>query len=167
MNQSLILKKQLSFDSNLTEPDLQAIEQLATDAGVFNAEEIRIARELAEDSLSGQDPNYKFLFLRDNSEVIIAYTCYGVIPLTDNRFDLYWIIVCPKAQGCGIGKKIMAETEKRIRQLNGQYIYAETSSTLPYAAARELYLKCGFIEGSVLKNFYRNDDDKVIYQKKL
>ena len=167
MNQSTMLQKQVSLDNNLTQSDLQAIEQMVRDVGVFNEEEIRIARELAEDSLSGKDPDYKFLFLRNKYGVPLAYTCYGVIPLTDNRFDLYWIAVSPKAQGCGFGKMIMEETEKCIRQLDGKYIYAETSGASPYRAARALYHKCGFVEASILKDFYRDDDDKVIYQKKL
>lgn len=159
------IHKPLSHDDNLLQSDLDYISKLVREAGVFNEEEIRVARELAEDSLNGHDLTYKFLFFRDESGEPMAYTCYGEIPLTEKRFDLYWIVVSPKVQGQGVGKKIMEATEERIAALDGKHIYAETSSTDHYIPARKLYLKHGFIEACVVKDFYRNGDDKVLYQK--
>lgn len=165
MKQSL--QKQVVSDNNLRQNDLDAIEELVKDVGVFNAEEIKIARELAENSLSGHDPDYIFLFLRDEDGAPLAYTCYGIIPFTDKRFDLYWIAVSKQAQGQGLGKRVMIETEEHILSLGGRCIYAETSGTEKYIPARKLYLQQGFVEAAVLKDFYKDGDDKFIYSKNL
>jgi ribosomal protein S18 acetylase RimI-like enzyme len=164
---TLLKNPPVLLDDNLLNSDVAAIRELATQVGVFNEEEVQIACELAIDTLSGRDPDYKFLFLRADSGGPLAYTCYGVIPFTDNRFDLYWIVVSPSAQGQGLGKKIMQATEERIIALGGNNIYAETSGTDHYTAARGLYLKSGFFEASVLKDFYKDGDDKIIYQKRV
>ena len=161
------MQKQILSDNNLIESDLDAIEKIVTDVGVFNEEEIKIARVLAEERFTGRDLDYIFLFLRDEHEKVLAYTCYGIIPFTDKRFDLYWIAVAKEAQGLGLGRRIMEETQQNIISLGGKYIYAETSGTDKYIPARKLYIQNGFKAAAVLKDFYKDGDDKIIYQKVL
>lgn len=160
-------QRQILSDNNLVESDLEAIEKIVTDVGVFNEEEIKIARVLAEERFTGRDLDYIFLFLRDENANVMAYTCYGVIPFTDKRFDLYWIAVAKEAQGLGLGKRIMHETQQNILSLGGKRIYAETSGTEKYIPARNLYIQSGFEEATVLKDFYKDGDDKIIYSKNL
>lgn len=155
------------LDENVQAGDVARIERLTQAVGVFRQEEVVIAGELVNDRLIGKDETYQFLFLRDADEQIIAYSCYGVICMTDERYDLYWIVVHPALQGKGIGSQLMAETLEHIAAAGGKAVYIETSSTAPYQPAQTLYQKHGFGLEARLKNFYREGDDKLIYTKFL
>lgn len=156
------------IDDRLHLQDAGHIRALVARAGVFSPQEIAIAGELVEAALSGRDPGYCFLFCRDTaSGVPLAYTCYGEIPLTDRRYDLYWIAVDPAWRGHGMAQRLLAETERRILAVTGgaAWLYAETSGTQPYAPARAFYLRHGFEEAARLTDFYRDGDDKIIFRK--
>ena len=43
----------------------------------------------------------------------------------------------------------------------------ETSSRPPYAPARAFYRRCGYEVDAVLKDYYDDGDDKVIFAKAL
>lgn len=157
----------LKADRSIHPDDAQAIRALVNRSGVFTAAEVEIAGELAEAVLNGTDTSYHFLFFRDETGIPIAYTCYGEIPLTDKRYDLYWIVVDPACQGKGLAQQLLQETEKHIRAAGGTRLYAETSGTEAYAPAQAFYLKHGFTEAALLPDFYRNGDDKIIFCKSL
>jgi len=46
-------------------------------------------------------------------------------------------------------------------------VYIETSNRHHYAPTRGFYLRCGYTQEALLKDFYASGDDKVIYVKKL
>jgi ribosomal protein S18 acetylase RimI-like enzyme len=147
--------------------DVAAVRALVAATGVFNPEEIQVAGDLVEDFTTlGEASEFRFLFA-DTKEVLAGYTCYGRIPFTDERYDLYWIATSPLQQRRGLGQQLLAQTEKRIRALGGKALYAETSSRELYAPARVFYEAQGFDEVARLKNFYRDGDHKVMLCKGL
>lgn len=153
----------LKLDFIVTKNDPQYIRELVKLSAVFNSVEIDIAGELAEAALNGTDTSYQFIFLRDSVGRIVAYSCYGEIPLTDRRYDLYWIVVSPDYQNQGLAKIILAHTISKVREAQGVIIYAETSGIKSYAPARSFYMKNGFKQVAIYPNFYRNNDDKVVF----
>jgi ribosomal protein S18 acetylase RimI-like enzyme len=155
------------FDDTPRLSDVAGVRRLAAKTGVFNDAEIRIAGELVEQTLSGEDEDYRFLFLRGVAGEVPAYACYGEIPMTDGRYDLYWIVASPELQGTGVASRLLAEVEGRIRAQGGAHLYAETSGTDIYLPARKFYLKNGFVQAAVLKDFYLDGDDKAIFRKML
>lgn len=154
-----------NVDTKLRHGDPEAIRKLVEHCGVFSDEEIAVAGELAELALGGVDNSYCFVFFRDQMTGLYAYSCYGAIPFAAQRYDLYWIAVDPSCQGSGIASAVLAETEDCIRKQGGERLYAETSSTPPYAAARRFYHRHGFVEAARLKDFYQAGDDKLIFEK--
>jgi ribosomal protein S18 acetylase RimI-like enzyme len=158
-------KKDLKLDTVVNADDPNFIRKLVKHSAVFNEIEVNIAGELAEAVLDGSDTSYKFIFLRDQSGVPVAYSCYGEIPLTDKRYDLYWIVVSPDYQNLGLAKKLIEETNKDVMALGGKQIYAETSGTELYAPARSFYLKNEFTQVARYPDFYRDGDDKVVFVK--
>ena len=114
----------------------------------------------------GTASGYYFVFVDLNGR-LAGYTCYGSIPLTASSFDLYWIVVSPDSQGKGIGRLLMLETERLIRQSGGSKIYVETSGRDQYAGTRAFYQRMGFRMESLLENFYAPGDSKVIFSKIL
>ena len=134
----------------------------------FYPQEVDVAEELANASIEiGPDKSgYHFLLYENNNE-IIGYACFGPIACTKNSFDLYWIVIDNKYRTMGIGKKLLLETEEKIFNLGGKKIYVETSSRNSYYPTRQFYIKNGYKEEAILKDFYDDDDNKVIYVKSL
>lgn len=147
--------------------DPEAISKLVRATGVFTESEAWTAAELATCVLDGTDLSYQFIFLRTKNGEIVAYSCFGEIPLAPNRYDLYWILVHPEYQRLGLAKKIIEETERAVITLGGKHIYAETSSTERYHPARSFYLKNQFDIVANYPDFYMQGDDKVVFVKKF
>lgn len=149
--------------------DLGAIRKLVYDTGVFSEEEVNVAVELAEDAfLKGIQSDYHFLISDisdDAGSGLSGYTCFGRIPFTDERYDLYWIVVNKKCQHRGIASQLLQDTEAIIHISGGKMLYAETSSRPPYLPAQSFYRKHYFNEVARLKNFYKEGDDKIIFGK--
>lgn len=159
--------KNLVFRQQIQPSDVEAIADIVESSGFFSGEEIDIAIELAEDRLEKQNvSSYRFLFIEDGKKVL-GYTCYGLIPATSYSYDIYWIVVSKDLRGHGLGKLLMAETEKLIYQDGGRQIYAETSSRDQYKPTHKFYENCGYVKEAFLKNFYSEGDGKFIYAKVL
>ncbi len=153
------------FDTTLKKDDPEKIRELVAQVKVFNEIEVQTAQELVEEALL--DPAaYSFIFARENDR-IVGYTCFSEIPLTNKRYDLYWIAVAKDQQGKGLSSQLIHMTEQKVKEEGGKALYAETSGTSDYEAARHFYFKVGYTEVARLKDFYRDGDDKVIYGKFL
>jgi len=155
------------FRSEPESRDVSLIGDLVTGTGFFHPPEVAVAVELVDERLQkGPASGYEFLLL-EHEQQLIGYTCYGEIACTVGSFDLYWIVVSPAHQGQGVGRKLLAETENRIRQQHGRQIYADTSGRELYASTRQFYERCGYQVAAVLDDFYAPGDAKVIYHKQL
>jgi D-alanine-D-alanine ligase len=134
--------------------DIVAVRELVGKTGFFNGEEIDIAEELVREHLArGEASGYLFLFAGSGGSVA-GYTCYGPILGTAGSFDLFWIAVHPDFQGRGLGRRLMARTERLIADAGGRRIYAETSSREQYAPTRAFYERCDYRAEAVLTDFY-------------
>jgi ribosomal protein S18 acetylase RimI-like enzyme len=157
----------VSFRDTVYGSDTEAIFHLTESCGLFYPEETAVARELAEERLTrGPASGYEFLFAETDG-IVVGYTCFGPIPLTQGRFDLYWIAVQKNLQAAGIGRRLLELTEARIQEMNGRRIYVETSSRKPYAPTHRFYQSRGYHLEAILKDYYAPGDDKVIYLKAL
>ena len=147
--------------------DVEAVRALVARVGVFSAAEVAIAAELVEERLRrGLESGYHFV-LADRAEGLAGYTCFGPIPATLASFDLYWIAVHPDLHGCGLGARLLLESERRIAEQGGRRVYVDTSSRREYAPAHALYSRAGYREAARLPNFYAARDARLIFEKVL
>jgi ribosomal protein S18 acetylase RimI-like enzyme len=159
--------KTFTYRQQIQHSDIGAIAEIVKSSGFFSAEEIDIALELAEEKLTQpHDSSYQFLFAEDKKRVA-GYTCYGLIPATRLSYDIYWIAVLKDMRGQGLGRLLMAETEKLIETSGGRQIYVETSSRNQYQPTHKFYESCGYHQEALLKNYYSEGDSKIIYVKVL
>jgi GNAT superfamily N-acetyltransferase len=157
----------LYFRKEVRPEDRQAVGRLVRATGFFSEEEIGIAVELVEERLAkGDASGYFFLFAEEEGR-LLGYTCFGPIPGSVHSFDLYWIAVHPKEQGRGIGRTLMAASERIMAGCGAHLIYADTSSRPQYKSTRSFYLACGYLEEAFLADFYAPGDGKVIFVKAL
>jgi len=126
--------------------------------------EMTIAEEVIDGSFKPAD-DYRTLVALDDHDRVLGFISYGAVPLTDNRFDLYWIAVDPDVGRLGVGTILLHEMENILRREGSGHIYIDTSSTNGYLAARRFYEKNDFHVVAQLENFYRQGDDKIIYRK--
>jgi len=155
------------FRDQVTPGDVQAIAGLVRATGYFNDEEIAIAAELAAERLEkGPASGYEFLFADEDGRVV-GYSCYGLVPCSSVSWDLYWIAVHPGQQGGGLGRRLLRETERRVRESGGLALYAETSGKAQYASTRGFYEKSGYDTAGVFEDFYAPGDAKYTYCRRL
>ena len=149
--------------------DEASVRRIVGATGFFQPYEIEIAVELVRERLArGLASGYRFLFAESIADAsLVGYSCYGEIACTAGSFDLYWIAVDPTAQGHGLGRRLLAATEREIRSLQGRRIYIETSGRALYRSTQQFYLRCGYRLEAELADFYAAGDPKQIYVKAL
>ncbi len=126
--------------------------------------EIDVAIEVIDATFNPVE-DYQTLAAFNQQEQVLGFISFGPIPLTVNRFDIYWIAVDPENGRHGTGTALLQEMEKRLKQTGSGHIYIETSSTEGYLPARLFYEKNEYQLVSHLKDFYRDGDDRMIYRK--
>ena len=133
----------------------------------FNSQEVAVAIEVIDDTLDPAKNDYSILVAVREDQGVVGFICYGEIPMTDRRFDLYWVAVDPDLARQGVGKLLLARMEEELAGQGGGVVYVDTSSTPGYDRARSFYEKNGYGMACVLPDFYRAGDDRVIYRKVL
>ena len=152
---------ELSLRSTLSEHD--DIGGLCRATGFFNAAEVAVAEELAADRRArGPASDYSFV-LADDAHGLAGYACYGATPGTLESWDLYWIVVHPRAQGGGVGRRLVAAVLDDIFANGGRQLYAETAGKPLYASTRAFYAAAGFSLQAIVPDFYAPGDAKQIW----
>ncbi len=156
---------------SLRPQDRSRIEEMVRSSGKFNDGEIATALELVDEALEkGEEASgYLFAVLEERKEGprVKGYACYGPTPLTQGVYDLYWIVVDPKAQRRGFGRLLVEFVERDVVKQGGRMILIETSSQESYGATVHFYEGSGYQQVARIKNFYRMGDDKLIFSKEL
>jgi ribosomal protein S18 acetylase RimI-like enzyme len=152
----------------IVKDDRESIQRLLVRSTTFNQAEIDTALEVIDAALAQPEKEEYIVYCTHlPSGDLVGYICFGPIPMTDRCYDLYWIIVDRKFTRRGVGAELMLSMEETLTKKNGRRIYIDTSSAPQYEAARLFYENCGFVVDSVLDDFYRIGDDKVIYRKDI
>jgi GNAT superfamily N-acetyltransferase len=156
-----------AFRYDVTPSDMQTVAAIVASTGFFNPAEVEIAVELVADRLEHGDASGYFFVFAEQAGQVLGYTCYGPIAGTEGSFDLYWIANHRDHQGRGLGRRLMQETERLIRDGGGRRVYAETSGRPQYEPTRVFYERVGFFRETRLQDFYAPGDDKVFFVKVL
>lgn len=157
----------VTYRDRLFPRDVALVRRLVAEAGCFRDDECDTAVELVEDCLArGVRSGYRFVFAEADG-CTVGYACYGPIPCTIGRFDIYWLAVSPDCRRAGLGSRLLAQSEARSCEEGARRVYVETSSRPAYAGARGLYLDAGYAVVAILSDFYADGDAKLIYMKRL
>jgi ribosomal protein S18 acetylase RimI-like enzyme len=155
------------FREEPRESDLISVHSILQKSGFFNEEEVDMGTSLIQERLQkGTSCGYFFEFLEEEHQ-LIGYTCFGPIPGTTSSFDLYWIAVDTAHRGKGIGSRLMLRSEASMRSMRARNVYIETSSSPLYLPTRSFYIRNGYTLEAELKDYYKKDDNKLIYVKQI
>ncbi len=158
----------LEWRDAVRESDVERIRSIVARSGMFTTEEIAVSVELAEACVAqGVSASGYHFILAEGGDQLLGYACYGPIPGTAGRFDLYWIVVRDDLKGKGVGRAILERVEAKVRASGGDRLYAETSTAEHYRPTRQFYQRTGFRRAAELPDFYRPGDGKAIYLKLL
>lgn len=161
------MDNQTGFRDRVLPSDIEAVRELVRATGYFSDEEVAIAAELVAETVArGEAAGYSYLFAEQDGR-LAGYSCYGQVPCSTVSWDLYWIAVHPSRQGGGLGRRLLRETERRVREAGGLALYAETAGKAQYAPTRAFYERSGYATASVLADFYAPGDAKYTYCLRL
>jgi ribosomal protein S18 acetylase RimI-like enzyme len=148
--------------------DPQIVREISQSTGFFYPDEVDVTEELALECLNkGEASGYYFIFADTPDRKTLGYSCFGPIPCTKRSFDIYWIAVHIDYKGKGIGKQLIAETEKKIIEMGGKTIYLDTASRPLYEPTRQFYLRCSYVAEAQFKDYYDFGDDKIVFVKRF
>ncbi|MCX5832943.1 MAG: GNAT family N-acetyltransferase [Deltaproteobacteria bacterium] len=102
--ESPIENRRMSFRESVSPGDCDAVYRIVSSSGFFSEEEMAIAVELVQERLDrGLLSGYHFL-LAETQKKVAGYSCYGPIPATKDRYDIYWIAVDEGFRKTGLGE---------------------------------------------------------------
>jgi ribosomal protein S18 acetylase RimI-like enzyme len=129
---------------------------------LFTRSEQDIAIELIDASITEPEDGYRTLVATRNSNVL-GFISFGDVPLTRKVFEIYWIGVSPRARRCGIGRKLINACKRALKKETARLLLLETSSQERYGGTRDFYHACGFTVESEIKDYYKPNDDLVVF----
>ncbi|MCK6550701.1 GNAT family N-acetyltransferase [Myxococcota bacterium] len=151
--------------------DRAPLAELLSKIENFTPDEQAVALELIDGSI--QDParsGYETIVAELDGDAtgapkIAGYLCYGLTPMTEWTYDLYWTAVDRTVRGKGLGKALLVRFEALVRERRGKIIRIETSSMESYGGTLEFYLRNGYAIVSQIRDFYRAGDDLITLVK--
>lgn len=157
----------ITFRTEVLPGDDLIVREIVESTGFFYDIEIPVAVDLVtERLLEGYDSGYYFIFAETEGKTT-AYSCFGPIAGSDGSYDLYWIVTHNDFRGKGIGKALLEETHRRVQEMSGRLIIAETSTLEKYHPTRHFYEQNGYVLEAIIRDFYKPGDGKAIYIKRF
>ena len=122
--------------------------------------------EMSSDYFENPDTQDIWFTATENDEpVAIAYCAPE--QLTEGTFNLYAIGVKSDIQGKGVGSKMMRYLEDQLKVQGHRILIVETSGTGAFQLTRKFYENLNYSKEAVIRDFWKEGDDKVIYWKKF
>jgi ribosomal protein S18 acetylase RimI-like enzyme len=147
--------------------DRDRVLDLTQRTGFFRPDEIEIAREVLDEALRDGPGGHYQSFVIDVEGAVAGWVCCGPTPCTVGTWDIYWIAVDPAYQKRSLGRALLHHAETCIRERGGLLAVLETSGRDDYLPTRGFYLKCGYDEAALIRDYYSAGDAMVIYTKRL
>jgi len=126
--------------------------------------------EMLDDMIADyfNNPNSADIWLTTiENDVPISIAYCAPEKLTKGTYNLYAIGVNSNIQSKGVGSELMHYIEQLLQNKGHRILIVETSSSSDFAETRNFYEKLNYTKEAVIRDFWSEGDDKVIYWKKL
>ena len=107
----------------------------------------------------------KWLVCEKGGTGVVGFCYFRPEPLAHGTWNLLAIAVRKDHQGQGYGAKLVAEVERALAK--ERVLIVETSGLDDFEATRAFYRNCGYDKEAVIRDYWAEGDDKVIYRKSL
>lgn len=154
MNQSIKKVKQ---------EDLPALKEVLDSSELFPSD---MLDDMIADYLNKEDStDIWFTTIKDEQPISIGYCAPE--RMTEGTYNLYAIAVRKEFQGQGVGGAMMNFIETSLRESGQRILLVETSGLPEYELTRTFYDQYNYKREAVIRDFYQEGEDKVIFWKKL
>ncbi|MEN9997541.1 MAG: hypothetical protein RI922_531 [Bacteroidota bacterium] len=147
----------------VTHKDIDGLKQVLDSCELFPSDYLE---DMIHDYLNNPETDdIWFTCIHHGKQVAIGYC----VPekLTDGTYNLLAIGVSKDLQRNGIASQMMTYIEEQLNQKNGRILIVETSSDDAQTGARNFYQKIGYEQVAVIKDFWQDGEDKIVFWKKL
>jgi ribosomal protein S18 acetylase RimI-like enzyme len=150
-----------------TTADTPELVTLTAATGFFKPSDVEILREVLDDyhAFNESDGHRALTYERDGHVIGVAY--YAPVSMTVGTWTLWWIAVSKVTQSRGIGGELLRHAEQDVISRGGRLMLIETSSVEMYAPTRKFYLKHGYEQEALVRDYYTDGDGLVIFRKLL
>lgn len=143
--------------------DIPHLKNVIDSTGLFPS-------ELLDDMIADyfNNPNSSDIWLTlelDEVPVVVAYCAPE--RLTSGTYNLYLIAVLKDHQGKGLGATMMQYIEQLLKKQGQRVLLVETSGLPEFESTRRFYDKSNYQRAAVIREFYQEGEDKIIFWKKL
>jgi ribosomal protein S18 acetylase RimI-like enzyme len=143
------------------------LKVLTAGTGVFKPYEVEVLQEVLDDYHGQRTGPEHIAIVDERAGQVVGYAYYAPDVMTERTWFLYWIAVSKTVQAKGVGTSLLAHAEEDVRKRNGRLMIIETSSLPHSELTRKFYLKNGYAVTGVLRDFYSDGDDMVVFRKRL
>ncbi len=143
--------------------DIEGLKKVVDSSELFPSEYLD---EMISDYLNNPDTqDIWFTNIDGNTPTAIGYC----VPekFTMGTYNLLAIGVSLDFQRTGVATEMMSYIEQKLKQKDGRILIVETSSDDAQMGARKLYNKIGYTQIAVIKDFWNEGEDKIVFWKKL
>ncbi|MEM7280233.1 MAG: GNAT family N-acetyltransferase [Pseudomonadota bacterium] len=142
--------------------DLSDIKLILKDTELFPPE---MLQELIEPFLSGSDDQALWLVCEGEGTRVVGFCFARLEALTEGVWNLLAIGVRKKHQSKGYGSALISAVEESLG--NERILIVETSGQGSFEATRRFYELRGYTKEAVIRDYWAEGDDKVIFVKTL
>ena len=154
-----------------TPADRAHLQALTAGTGLFSAYDIDTLGGVLDDFLDadpGENEAANHVCVTcDHDGAAVGYIYYAETEYADRVWFVWWVAVDKGAQGRGVGRELLGYAEADARRRGGRLMLIETSGQPGYEPTRRFYERNGYDREAVLRDFYRDGDDKVVFRKRL
>jgi GNAT superfamily N-acetyltransferase len=155
------------FRDQVHHSDRSKIFNLFSHSGQFSPREISYAMALFDSHTQYGNDSVNHFILQEKDHDLHSCACYGPMPLSENRFQLYWLAIDHHHRKAGLSKTIEQVIEDKVRHLGGVKIFIEASSLPRHESLRHFHESCGYRLVAVVPDYYAQGDHKVWLAKDL
>lgn len=141
--------------------------ELVRATGNFSEAETAIASELIDIYTDQPDQKDYYAYVAILDDRVAGFLILGPTPATVGTYDMYWIAVHPEFYGRGVAQALDDFAVTFVTDRQGYWLIAETSGQPGYDRTRAFYHKQGYREIARIPDYYKPDDDLVIFGKRL
>ena len=143
--------------------DIPALKKVIDSSELFPSE---MLDDMIAGYLSDADSQDIWLTVEEaGTSIAVAYCAPEM--MTEGTSNLYLIAVSKEYQGKGVGGAVMDHLEELLRQSGVRVLIVETSGLPDFERTRQFYLQKDYHQEAVIRDFYQEGEDKVVFWKKL
>ncbi len=146
----------------LVRGDLKRVGHLVDSNNMFPSE---MLESMTAPYFQGEVSSNRWIVFDVRGVEAVAY--YVPEQLTEGTWNLLLIAVSRDQHGKGIGAKLMRYVEEELAQEGVRILLVETSGVPEFERTRGFYDMLGYDREALIRDYYAEGDDKVIFRKKL